>query len=200
LIGGSLLLFFPTGAPGLALFAPIIASKLINAFSTITLAHVLGATMGIIGHGVGTIIGLPLDLAYHLLCKVCVSVGGYYYREYAPPIFTGIRISDGVVLINGIAVTIMPVEKLTEIHSEKIIELKIELKEDGSLYINGKGIITAQDGIQLPPIVIEELKEYIKNYSTAKIEEPKIPKQKAVLVENAGQDTHHEPGAPFYAM
>ncbi len=194
LIGGSLLLFGPTGPTGVALFAPVIASKLITAFCSITLAHVLGATLGIIGHGVGTAIGLPLDLAYHLLWKVCAAVGGYYYKESEAPMITGIRISDGVALISGVAITITPVEQLTEVHQKQIIELK----EDGSLYVNGKGIITAHSGIQLPSIVIDELKEHIKSYSTGKTGDLDIVQEDAVLADNASQDileSHAQPSS-----
>ncbi|BCA96113.1 hypothetical protein TUM19329_24740 [Legionella antarctica] len=187
LIGGSLLLFGPTGTTGVAFFAPVIASKLITAFCSITLAHVLGATMGIIGHGVGTAIGLPLDLAYHLLWKVCAAISGYYYKDPGAPTITGIRISDGAAIISGIAIAITPVEELSEVHQKQIIELK----EDGSLYVNGKDIMTAQSGIQLPPMVIDELKEHIKRHPAAMIENSESV-QETVLAENSVQDTQDE--------
>ena len=198
LIGGSLLLFGPTGPTGVALFAPVIASKLITSFCSITLAHVLGATMGLLGYGVGTVVGLPLDLAYHLLWKVCAAVGGYYYPESEKPTITGIRISDGVALIGGIAINMTPVDKLAEIAHKKQI---IELKEDGSLHVDGKPIITEKNGVQLPPIVIEELKEHFKTYSTGAIEGPKIEQEDpSTVTESAGQEVRLETREPTCSM
>ncbi|MCL9682483.1 type IV secretion protein Dot [Legionella maioricensis] len=191
LIGSSLLLFGPTGPTGVALFAPVIASKLITSFCSITLAHVLGATMGILGYGVGTMVGLPLDLAYHLLWKICAEVGGYYYPDSEKPTISGIRISDGVALVGGIAINITPVDQLAEIAHKKQI---IELKEDGSLHVDGKPVFTEKNGVQLPPMVIEELKEKLKTYSTGMVEEPKIVQEEEVsAVEDTGRDDRPEP-------
>lgn len=159
LIGGSLLLFGPAGPTGVALFAPVIASKLITAFCSITLAHVLGIAMGAVGHGVGSAVGYPLDWTFQLLWKVCTLISGYYFPEPQLPSITGIRISDGA-LINGIALNITPVEEIEKMNKQHIIELK----EDGSMHVNGKAIITAQDGVHLAPSVIEELKVHLKTY------------------------------------
>ena len=84
--------------------------------------------------------------------------------------------------------------KLLNYHQKQIIELK----EDGSLYVNGKGIITAHSGIQLPSIVIDELKEHIKSYSTGKTGDLDIVQEDAVLADNASQDileSHAQPSS-----
>ncbi len=160
-IGGSLLLFGPAGPTGVALIAPIVASKLITAFCSITLAHVLGVTMGIIGQGVGTIVGFPLDLACNLLWKVCTLIGDYYHKEPKQPVLTGMRLSDGATIICGVAISVTSEEEIAQHDKQQIIELK----EDGSMYIDGKPIITPDNGVQLPPEAIEQLKEHLKIYA-----------------------------------
>ncbi|MDI1352308.1 MAG: type IV secretion protein Dot, partial [bacterium] len=75
-VGSTLLVFGSAGPAGVALFAPVIAERLINAFCSISMAHILGMSMGIIGQGVGIGIGIPLDLAYQLLRKTCTSLSG----------------------------------------------------------------------------------------------------------------------------
>lgn len=157
-VGGTLLLFGPAGPTGVALFAPVIASKLITAFCSITLAHVLGVTLGVLGHGIGTAVGLPLDMAYHLFWKVCSLVAEYYYTEPTLPAITGIRIFDGKLFLSGIEINVMTEETLDELDKKQTIELK----EDGSMYLDGKAIITPNSGIQLPSEVIDELKEHLK--------------------------------------
>lgn len=158
LLGGSLLLFSPVGPTGVALFAPVVVSKLISTFCSITLAHVLGVSMGILGDKLGQAVGVPLDWAYQFLWKVCALIGGYCYKEPGIPLITGIRISDGSAVINGIVVNITPLDQIAELDKKQIIELK----DDGSMYVDGKAIITANSGVQLPANVIDELKEHLK--------------------------------------
>jgi hypothetical protein len=175
LIGGTLLVLGPAGSVGAALLAPVIASKVITTFCSITLAHVLGTTMGMLGYGVGTVVGFPLDLAYQLLWKVCTLMGDYCHKEPKQPMITGMRISDGVTIIGDIIVSIISDEELSKHDKKNIIKLNLEnadeyttffrLKEDGSLYVDGKPIVTPENGVQLPDESIKKLREYLKVYT-----------------------------------
>ena len=178
LVGGSLIMFGPAGPTGVALFAPIIASKLINAFCSITLAHVLGVTMGLLGQGLGTAIGLPLDLAYQLLWKVCAMIGEYCKSTPSNPIISGMRISDGKMIISGIAIEVTPLDKLPE----DAIKQKIEIKEDGSMLVDGKAIVIPKEGVHLPPHVIQELKNHIKK-CTEEPEKDVAPESTTQIIE-----------------
>lgn len=102
LIGSTLLMLGPAGPMGVALFSQVIAGKLITSFCSISLAHVLGTTMGIVGQGIGIGIGLPLDAAYRLIWKACAIIGNYYTD--IPNNSTGIRIKDGMRMIGGIEI------------------------------------------------------------------------------------------------
>ncbi len=184
-IGGSLLLVGPAGPTSVALIAPIVASKLITAFCSITLAHVLGVTMGIIGQGVGTIVGFPLDLACHLLWKVCTLIGDYCHREPKQPVLTGMRLSDGATIICGVAVGLTSEEEIAQ-HDKKQI---IELKKDGSMYIDGKPIITPEKGVQLPPEVVEQLKEHLKIYTVELSKAPETVQNEKLLELESQQTT-----------
>jgi len=177
-VGSSLLILGPIGPAGVAIFAPVIASKLVTAFCSITLAHVLGVTMGFVGQGVGTVVGFPLDLAYKLLWRFCAVIGGYYYPEPSVPLIDGLRITDCKVLISGVAIDITPINKLTKElapllikdSSEEAPELNhdkkqiFELKEDGAMYLNGRAIILPNSKTQLPSELIYQLKQSFKPY------------------------------------
>lgn len=160
-IGGSLLLFGPAGPTSVAFIAPVVASKLITTFCSITLAHVLGVTMGIVGQGVGTIVGFPLDLACHVLWKLCTWIGNYCHTEPKQSVLTGMRLSDGATVICGVVVGLTSEEDIAK-HDKKRI---IELKDDGSMYVDGQPIITADKRVQLPDEVVEQLKEHLKIYA-----------------------------------
>jgi hypothetical protein len=155
-IGSGLLILGSAGPAGIALFAPIIATKLINNFCSITLAHILGLSMGLLGEGLGTVVGLPLDLAYRLLWKVCAVVGGILIREPHNPSITGLRIADGAMVIGGLAIELTPVDKLPK-------DVKcIQINEDGSMYLNGKAIMAPSSKTQLPSEVLDELRSQLK--------------------------------------
>lgn len=181
-VGSSLLILGPAGPTGIALFAPVIASRLITSFCSITLAHVLGLSMALLGKGVGAAVGLPLDLAYRLLWKVCSVIGGYCIKEPGNPVISGMRIADGKMVISGIAIEITPIGKLPEGH----IKQTIEFKEDGSIHVDGKRIIIPKDAITLPEDLLDELKTHLKKHSVAEIEGPKTFTKVEVLEETEG--------------
>ncbi|MFI4919166.1 MAG: type IV secretion protein Dot [Legionellales bacterium] len=105
---GSTILLGPLGPKGVALLAPIIANNLIGTFCNVSLGYALATSMNIVGQGVGIGAGLPLDLSYQLLWKACSLVGSVYNQSSKTPAVTGIRIADGVAVINGIVITLTP--------------------------------------------------------------------------------------------
>lgn len=160
-IGSTLIILGPAGPTGVAIFAPVIAGKLITAFCSISLAHVLGVVMGIVGQGVGLGVGLPLDLAYRLLWKACAVIGSHYYKETNAAGLSGVRIADGMIVISGIVIEVTPEDKLPEGYKQH----HIEIGKDNQMYIDGKQVTTPDTGVQLPPDVIEELKAQLKAHS-----------------------------------
>lgn len=153
LIGSSLLMIGSAGPMGVALFSQVIACKLITTFCSISLAHILGTAMGIVGQGVGVGVGLPLDAAYNLLWKACAVLGTYY--SDAPNTTTGIRIKDGANMISGMEIKFLAESDPSLEHHQDL--QSVEMK-DGSLYINGEEFTIPDTGIQLPPEVLEQLK------------------------------------------
>lgn len=156
-VGGTLLALGTTGPMGVALFSQVIAGKLITAFFSISLAHVLGTAMGLLGQGVGVGIGMPLDMAYRLLWKSCSLIGGYYSNYPNTSEITGIRISDGMLMINGLAIDMVPPENVSKEFADKTLEY-----HEGKLYLDGKVITVPDSGLQLPPEVIKELQSQLK--------------------------------------
>ena len=188
-VGSSLLILGPAGPTGVALFAPMIASKLITNFCSITLAHILGVTMGMVGKGVGTAVGLPLDLAYKLLWKVCAAVGGYMVKEPKISSITGLRIADSKIVFSGIPIEVTPVGKLPKGKIQKTIEFK----ENGSIYVNGKPIMVPNSKIQLPKEVLEDLKAHFKKCTEEQIEgHPRKLSAISELPDSEETDEHEE--------
>lgn len=144
MVGSTLLVFHSAGPAGVALFAPAIAARLISAFCSISLAHILGTSMGIIGKGVGIGVGMPLDISYKLLCATCNVVGTYVYSSAKPQI-SGLRIKDGMAVIGGVAIEVSTLESVSSKYKQVIVEIK-----DGKLYADGKLIEVPETGIQLP--------------------------------------------------
>lgn len=157
MIGSTILMLGTAGPMGVALFSQVIASKLVTSFFSISMAHLLGTTAGIVGQGLGVGIGMPLDLAYRLIWKAAATVGTYYTTYPNDGKMTGIRISDGKALINGIVL-----DYSTD--SELATELKdktVTITEDKKLVVDGKELKIPSDGASLPIEVINELKKQI---------------------------------------
>ncbi|VEB36493.1 hypothetical protein [Legionella cherrii] len=157
LVGSTLLIFSPAGTTGVALFAPVIATRLLTSFCTISLAHLMGTAAGYLGQGVGIGIGFPFDAAYNLLWSVCSLISSYYSKipELAP--IDGIRIADGATIIAGIPVQLVPENALPEGCTKKIVEIT----EQGEIRIEGEEVKESQKPMQIPPEVIEELKKQL---------------------------------------
>ncbi|HAZ7573883.1 type IV secretion protein Dot [Legionella sp. PATHC032] len=158
MVGSTLLMLGTTGPMGVALFSQVIASKLVTAFFSISLAHVLGTTMGILGQGVGMGIGLPLDYAYRLLWKASATIINYYSNYPNTSQMTGIRIADGKSIINGIVIEYTPSSDLKTEEGQQTVEIT----EEGKLLINGKEVTIPDGGVQLPLELINELKAQLK--------------------------------------
>lgn len=158
LIGTTLIVLGQAGPTGIAIFAPVVAGKLISAFCSISLAHVLGSTMGLVGQGIGTVVGIPLDVGCKLIKIMCGLIGSYCQKLPESPDVTGYRIADGMLVINGIALQILPENKIPENYVKQVIEIT----DDGKMYIDGILTTPPLSGIQLPKTIIEELKEHSK--------------------------------------
>lgn len=147
LIGGALVTCNYVGpTAGLAIFAPAIAEQLINAFFRITLAHGLSVTMNAVGHGVGTAVGLPLDLTW----KAIIALA--YYSFSSRKSLTGIRLCDGKFVVEGV-----PLEEQSENElSASNQQINIEIRDE-QLYIDGKLIDTSNTRPDLLATIINDL-------------------------------------------
>jgi hypothetical protein len=152
LVGSTLLVFRSAGPAGVALFAPAIAERLISAFCSISLAHILGTSMGIVGKGVGIGVGMPLDITYKLLYATCSMVGTYVSSSSKPQI-SGLRIKDGMAVLRGIAIEVTSLDSVSAKYQQVTVDIK-----DGKLYIDDKLIEVPDTGIKLPKETIEFLK------------------------------------------
>lgn len=166
LVGSSLLVLGRAGPTGIALFAPVIATRLISSFCTISLTHILGTTMGILGKNVGTVVGYPLDLCYRLIWSVCSNIGNYHRKPPKSLMLSGTQISNGRMLIDGIEVQITPVGKKPPAHIKHLIEFD----KEGTIFVNGKSI-TLQKNV-LPADLLEDLRTHLTNPAPDKPLEP----------------------------
>ena len=158
LVGSTLLVFGSAGPAGVALFAPAIAESLISAFCSISLAHILGVSMGLVGQGVGIGVGIPLDLAYRLIWSSCKTLGSYAYNA-KKPLLTGTRITDGMTVFNGIALEATLLDKVPAEYKQVEVDIR-----EGQLYINDVVVTVPETGIKLPIEVIELLKAKLHPY------------------------------------
>jgi hypothetical protein len=147
LIGGALVTCNYVGpTAGLAIFAPAIAEQLINAFLRITLAHGLSVTMSALGQGVGTAVGLPLDLTL----KAFIALAHYSFSSRKS--LTGIRLCDGKFVVEGVLLEEQPENELSTSNQQINIEIQGE-----QLYINGELIDTSNTRPDLLAIIINDL-------------------------------------------
>lgn len=167
LIGTTLVVIGSAGPAGIALFVPVVADQLVTTFCRISLAHVLGVTLGLLGQGVGLGVGLPLDLAYRLLWNSASAISSYYSKGNNSPELSGVRIADGMVIVHGIPLQITPEDQLPEGYKKHAIEIK----SDGTWYIDGKLNEVPEMSPQLPSEVIDELKEELKSRREDQIDE-----------------------------
>lgn len=135
LIGSSLLILGPVSPASIAIVAPVVAGKLITTFCSISLAHILGVTMGLLGQGVGIGVGLPLDLTYQLLRKAYRTIKHHYYDDKNEPKLTGLRLGDGMLVVNGLEFKMTTPDDELPAHDNTI-----EIKEDGEVYLNNQRV------------------------------------------------------------
>lgn len=156
LIGSSLLILGPVSPASIAIVAPVVAGKLITTFCSISLAHILGVTMGLLGQGVGIGVGLPLDLTYQLLRKAYRAISNHYFNDKNRPKLTGLRIGDGMLVINGIEFKMTTPDETLPAHDNTI-----EIKEDGEIYLNNQRLEAPEpiDGLELSKLD-ENLQEW----------------------------------------
>jgi hypothetical protein len=172
-IGSTLVVLGSAGPYGVALLAPVIAERLITAFCSISMAHILGMTMGMVGQGVGIAVGRPLDYASHVLWTGCKSLGQYAYPTKLP-IITGTRIKDGVTVLCGI-----PIKALIDLPEDYAKMTSVEINSDGQLLLDGQVVTAPEKGI---PLSVEELEKL-----RAGIEERTLTKA-PLLIEEVDED------------
>ncbi|KTD06220.1 substrate of the Dot/Icm secretion system [Legionella gratiana] len=155
LVGSTLLVFSPAGTTGVALLAPVIATKLLTSFCTISLAHAMGKAAGYLGQGIGMGVGLPFDLAYNLLWSVCSLISRYYSKTPQLAIIDGIRLADGAPIIAGIPIQLVPENELPQGCTKKTLEIT----ETGEVHIEGEEI--KDTPMQIPPEILEEFNKQL---------------------------------------
>lgn len=155
-VGTALYVVCGASTTGVALFAPLIATKLVNTVCSISLAQVLATIMGFLGQGIGLGIGYPLDLTYQLLWKSCSLVSNYYSKQSKTPALTGIRIVDGVPVISGLAI-----ELCNEEIPKELIKQTITIEKDGKVYIGDKLLEDPDTELKESQEVQDKLNEHI---------------------------------------
>lgn len=157
LIGSTLLVFGSAGPAGVAFIAPAIAQRLVSAFCSISLAHILGMSMGMLGQGVGIIVGVPLDLTYKLIRSTCTAIAAYAYSS-PKPLLTGTRLVDGMTLICGIPIQLTPMD---EVPSDA---LNVDIR-GGELYINDVKVGADGPAVKLNEEALRRLKSKGMDFS-----------------------------------
>ncbi|KTD82996.1 type IV secretion protein Dot [Legionella waltersii] len=156
-VGSSLLFLGTTGPMGVALFSQVIASKIITSFCNISMASLLGTIGGLLGEGIGVGVGMPIDMVYRLLWRGAETLISYSTTYPNDGRMTGLRISDGKSVINGIVLDYST-------NTELATDLKgktVTITEDRKLLVDGKELKVPTDGASLPIEVINELKKQI---------------------------------------
>ena len=189
LVGSTLFVFGKASPTGIALFAPVVAGKLLNAYCKISLASALGVAMGLLGQGVGIAVGMPLDLTYKLIWKVCSVITNYYSHHPDAPMLTGLRIADGSMVMSGIVFELMEEDKIPTNCNQK----SVEITDDGQVFIDGTAQeeehledvieVTSKEEVSasamhLPPEVLDELKKKIDGRSVKLDQEATLEKLK----------------------
>ncbi|AWN73798.1 hypothetical protein LEAN103870_17825 [Legionella anisa] len=157
LVGSTLLVFSPAGPTGVALLAPVIATKLLTSFCTISLAHIMSTAGNYLGQGIGIGVGLPFDAAYNLLWSICSLISRYYSKSSQLAALDGVRIVDGATIVSGIPIQLVPENALPQGYTKKILEIT----EAGEIRIEGEEIKDSDKPVHIPPEVIEELKKQL---------------------------------------
>lgn len=155
LVGSTLLVFSPAGPTGVALLAPVIATKLFTSFCTISLAHIMSTAGGYLGQGIGIGVGLPFDAAYNLIWSVCSLISRYYSKPSQLAPIDGTRIVDGATILAGIPIQLVPENTLPQGYTKKILEIT----DGGEIRIDGEEIKDSEKPMHIPSEVIEELKK-----------------------------------------
>ncbi|KTD74001.1 hypothetical protein [Legionella tucsonensis] len=158
LVGSTLLVFSPAGPTGVALLAPVIATKLFTSFCTISLAHIMSTAGGYLGQGIGIGVGLPFDAAYNLLWSICSLINRYYSKSSQLAPIDGIRIVDGAIIVAGIPIQLVPENALPPGCTKKILEIT----DGGEIRIEGEEIKDSEKPVHIPSEIIEELKKELE--------------------------------------
>lgn len=155
---------------GPMLVAPIIASKLFDTFLQIFFARSLYACTEMLGQAAGTIIGMPLDIAYHSFNHACTQISELRNGYQALQI-SGTRIIDGSPVYSGMVFDLEFLKKEEASDADLMKKQYIEAEDIGNHRIKvGETIIDLK---QHMPAVIEELKHKIKNERFEELQEEK---------------------------
>jgi hypothetical protein len=132
-ISGIALTMHTSNTLGVSILAPIVANRILESFFQVSLGHLGAVTFKVLGQGVGTVVGLPLDLAYHLSLKTYSTLKEMYSNHHEKQYLTGVRISDGLLVVNGLTIEIKECAATSKL--EPVEQTRIE--KDGSIFING---------------------------------------------------------------
>lgn len=132
-LSGIALTIHTSNTLGVSILAPIIANRFLESFFQIGLGHVGAVTFKIIGQGVGTAVGLPLDMVWFLSLKTYTFLKEKYGHKLDNQNLSGLRIADGIFVINGVAIEIATSKDLPDAESAE----QIRIEKDNRMYING---------------------------------------------------------------
>lgn len=122
-IGGAMLILGPSSSTGMAILAPALAAKFISTFCTISFASLSGKAMGLVGHGVGKVAGLPFDVAYNMLRTTGSLLINHYSQPPSLPQINGIRLTDGVIVSEGFPIQIHITKQTLKLQTTPNIQL-----------------------------------------------------------------------------
>lgn len=141
--GGLFWLMGNSGSMGIMFLAPTYASQLLKNFCGVSLAWLLGTTMGLAGKGIGFGVGMSIDIAFKLLYEAC-SLLAYAYHGHMPLAkLTGFNLINGQRVFEGMEIILECKEEGTntdtkelENNTEKAEALqqhpfKLEIKPEG---------------------------------------------------------------------
>ena len=85
---------------GVRLVAPTYAGILLERYSGVSLAWLLGGVMSLLGKGAGYAVGMPLDMTYQLICHAIATI--YTQNSQTIPPLSGFILVNGDYYLKGL--------------------------------------------------------------------------------------------------
>ncbi|QRN04219.1 hypothetical protein GH742_10230 [Legionella sp. MW5194] len=177
----SAMLYFVTGSSGtlgIMLVAPTYAGKLVETFSGVSCAWMLGNTMKYAGKGMGYVIGVPIDLGCKAAYQGVISLSSILHGKKAHHL-TGFNLVTGQRVIEGTEVNLIKADEDT---IKKVFTEHCEKQGDKTpappIQLTSEGlVITCSDGEEIK-VAIPTAEETKKVSQT---ELPYMPELKSLL-------------------